>query len=229
MSHIVLRRGEDDDDELEPRPALPVPDDESSGSEAADSQVLSRHWRVCVYACVSVCACVRAWVGARPEACIAHARRCRLPVRPATCPTRHATCRTFDRPIRTHSCAQKIPALRRAPSHPNPEPMRQALPATAEEYLRMVRRQARQIPDVVVAPRHPHNGQGRSQGDGGVGGGEGPSAGKIGGYGGDIDGAAEALLPSVMLASLVCAAICFALISHSRSHTQTPTPLLDSH
>ena len=69
----------------------------------------------------------------------------------------------------------------------------------------MVRRQARQIPDVVVAPRHPHNGQGRSQGDGGVGGGEGPSAGKIGGYGGDIDGAAEDLLPSVTLASfLLC-------------------------
>jgi hypothetical protein len=62
MSHIVLRRGEDEDDELEPRPALPVPDDESSGSEAADSQVLSRHWRVCVYACVRACLCVRAYV-----------------------------------------------------------------------------------------------------------------------------------------------------------------------
>lgn len=29
----------------------------------------------------------------------------------------------------------------------------QTVPATAEEYLRMVRRQARQIPDVVLAPK----------------------------------------------------------------------------
>ena len=40
MSRVVIQREDVEEDEMEPKQALPFPDDESSGSDVADTQQL---------------------------------------------------------------------------------------------------------------------------------------------------------------------------------------------
>lgn len=71
----------------------------------------------------------------------------------------------------------------------------QNVPATAEEYLRMVRRQARKIPSVVVAQKPPQGGAVAQRG--GEGGERGNGGGDRSSVYIDVDQCPENLLPSV--------------------------------
>ena len=118
---------------------------------------------------------------------------------------------------RTPRCARTETAYFKCAltQRPRARTVLQTLPATAEEYLRMVRRQAKKIPDVVVAPvHHRQSGSALESSKGSAA--ERGSDKNVGGYAGEVEEAAEELLPSVII-HVSCVLVCVCLVMENQS------------